>query len=242
MAELRYPKYDLEQSIEVASKIADRGVGATLTSPELAALLGYSGTNNGAYLNRIAAARLFGLIEGQGETIRVTDRAEQLLHPEYPEFADRARIEAFKAIPLYGAFLDAFRARTLPDRDGMMNALTTRFRVAPNEAGKVLGRLLLSAQQAGLFKVGGPSRMIEPSISASPSRADAEMPPAQASRQEARAALEATRRFPKIIDGALELMPAGPPWEESEYSEWLKFFDQACRVYYRIPRGGGSNS
>jgi hypothetical protein len=49
---------------------------------------------------------------------------------------------------------------------------------------------------------------------------------------------ESPRRFPKIIDGALDLMPAGPPWDEAEYREWLAFFDQACRVYYRIPRGG----
>jgi hypothetical protein len=34
-------------------------------------------------------------------------------------------------------------------------------------------------------------------------------------------------------------MPAGPPWDEPEYLEWLAFFDQACRVYYRIARGGG---
>ncbi len=46
----------------------------------------------------------------------------------------------------------------------------------------------------------------------------------------------ARRRFPKIIDGALDLMPAGPPWDEAEFVEWLSFFEQACRVYYRIPR------
>lgn len=238
--DLRYPKYDLEQSVDVARKISDRGVGATLSSHELAAALDYSGTNNGAYLNRVAAARLFGLIDGQAEAIGVTKRAERILHPDYPEAAAAARIEAFKAVTLYLAFLDAFRGRTL-ERPGMLSALVTRFRIPEDEAGKVLGRLLLSAEQAGLFKAAGNSRMIEPTLNrpdgAQPANAE-EVPYIEPGRV---AALEAPgRKFPKIIEGALDLMPSSAPWDEVEYLEWLAFFDQACRVYFRIARGGKS--
>lgn len=234
MAELRYPKYDLDQSIDVARKIAERGVGATMSSHELAAVLEYSGTNNGAYLNRIAAARLFGLIDGQADAIRATERGERIVHPDYPETAARARLEAFRSVPLYDAFLDGFRGRTLPDRDGLINTLTTRYRVPPNEAGKVLGRMILSADQAGLFQVAGHSRMIEPTFGGqSRTPATADVAPTQATTTP----VETGRRFPKIIEGALDLMPAGPPWDEAEYREWLSFFDQACRVYYRISRG-----
>jgi hypothetical protein len=44
------------------------------------------------------------------------------------------------------------------------------------------------------------------------------------------------RWFPKVIDGALDLMPAAPTWDEAEYVEWLTYFDKACRLYYRLPR------
>lgn len=237
--DLRYPKYDLEQSVEVARHIASRGAGATVSGHELAAMLDYSGTKNGAYLNRVAAARLFGLIDGQTDAISITERAERVIHPDYPETSDRARLEAFRDVPLYEAFLDAFRGRLLPDTEGMANTLVGRFKVPAEEAGKVVGRLLLSAEQAGLFRVGGHSRLIEPTYSA-PSSADSTLGVGSAAASSPVVAVSpdpTSRRFPKIIDGALDLMPAGPPWDEAEYREWLSFFDQACRVYYRIARG-----
>lgn len=235
----RYPKYDLDQSVDVARKIHERGAGSTLSSHELAALLDYSGTNNGAYLNRVAAARLFGLIDGQADAISVTDRAERILRPDYPETAEQARLEAFRIIPLYSAFLEAFRGRELPDSKGMANALVTRFKVPEPEAGQILGRLLRSAGQAGLFRVAGSGRMIEPTISNRANLSNRDEPVVLAPSSLLTTPDPGARRFPKIIDGALDLMPAGPPWDEAEYREWLAFFDQACRVYYRITREGG---
>jgi hypothetical protein len=233
--DFRYPKYDLEQSVEVARKISERGTGATLSGHELAALLDYSGTNNGAYLNRVAAARLFGLIDGQADAISVTDRAERVIHAAYPETAEQARIEAFRAVPLYSAFLDAFRGRELPDTQGMINALVGRYKVPQEEASKALGRLLRSAGQSGLYRIAGETRMIEPTYSGRSSDAQGQeipLPPPPTLLPD-----PGSRRFPKIIEGALDLMPSGPPWDEGEYREWLSFFDQACRVYYRIARG-----
>lgn len=237
-SELRYPRNDLESSIQVADKIAERGAGATVSNHELAALLGYSGVNNGTYLNRVAAARLFGLIEGNANAIKATERAEGILSPDYPATADRLRLEAFKDVPLYAAFLDGFRGRELPAPSGMINALVTRYRVPAKDAKSVLPRLLASAEQAGLFRVAGASRLIEPTL---PVESE---PPSQLAQTEATATAEplpvrtaAIRaRFPKIIEGALDLMPSGPPWDQDEYEQWLSFFDQACRVYYRIGR------
>jgi hypothetical protein len=236
-SEYRFPKYDLEQSLQVARKIIERGTGATMSSHELAAVLGYSGIKNGAYLNRVAAARLFGLIDGPSVAVSVTERAERIVHADYPETEEQARIEAFRSVPLYGAFLEAFRGRDLPDAQGMVNTLVSRFRVPENNASDVLSRLLGSAGQAGLFRIGGINRMIEPTYSIRGPRVVAEDQNPPTPTMLPISPDPGARRFPKIIDGALDLMPAGPPWDESEYGEWLSFFDQACRVYYRISRG-----
>jgi hypothetical protein len=239
----RVPQYDLDQSIEVARKITARGAGATVTNAEIASLLKYSGTANGSFLNRMAAARLFGLIEGTSKAISASDRARRIIHPEYPQTEERARLEAFKAVPLFAGFLDAYKGRDLPDDANLLNTLVGRFGVKDADAKAVLSRVLASAAQAGLFRVGGPTRMIEPTLSL-PTSDDAPASPAEAA---APAALPTTpdpgaRRFPKILDGALDLMPAGPPWDEAEYREWLAFFDQACRVYYRISRAKPESS
>jgi hypothetical protein len=244
MAEYRFPIYDLESSLEVARRITARGAGATLTGHELAAFLGYTGTANGAYLNRMASARLFGLIEGQASAIGATDRAVRILHPDYPETAERARLEAFRAVPLFGAFLEAFRGRPLPDEGGIINTLTTRFSVPPRDAKMAMARLLSSAEQAGLFSTAGPGRMIEPTIregSEPAPQSEGEEPEEPIKRAGTTtlygsALMAGVRSFPKIIEGALDLMPSGPPWDEAEYRDWLDFFDKACRVYYRIKR------
>lgn len=232
--EYRYPQYDLDQSIDVARKITDRGSGATVSGQELAAFLDYSGVNNGAYLNRVAAARLFGLIEGTSKSLTASGLAEEIIHPDRPTAEAQARLTAFRSVPLFSAFLDAYGGRELPDEHLLVNGLVGRFRVPQKEARSVLVRLLASAEQAGLFSVAGSGRMIEPSLSRPSTSAE----PEDAKPSPMPLPDPGSRRFPKIIDGALDLMPAGAPWDEAEYREWLDFFDQACRVYYRIKRGG----
>jgi hypothetical protein len=234
----------LEQSLEVARRIAERGAGATLSQPELAAFLGYKSVNNGAFITRLASARLFGFIDGSKNAYHATALAEAIIHPEYPETAAQARLDAFRAVPLFSAYLDAFRGRPVPDEQGAINALTARFGIPPKEAKSVLGRLNASADQAGLFSVAGPERMIEPSFP-SPTAPSPQATPDKPDKLEMSGSYivgepSAPRRFPKIIDGALDLMPAGPPWDADEYAEWLSFFDQACRVYYRIQRKGAA--
>ncbi|CAN5701368.1 hypothetical protein BH24CHL5_BH24CHL5_03080 [soil metagenome] len=231
---LRSPAYDLDQSLEVARKIVDRGAGATLSQPELAAFLNYKSVNNGAFITRVASARHFGLIDGIKNAYRATPLAEAIIHPDYPETAAQARLEAFRNVPLYSAYLDAFRGRPLPDDVGAVNALVSRFGIPQKDAKSILARLMASAEQAGLFKVAGSERMIEPTVGSAPTA----QPPADKLELSGTYVVgeATTRRFPKIIDGALDLMPSGPPWDEAEYQEWLSFFDQACRVYYRVAR------
>ena len=239
----RYPRYDLDSSLEVARKITERGAGATVSSHELAALLHYKSVNNGAYLTRLASARLFGLAEGQGSAIAATQRANGILHPDYPENARRLRLEAFKAVPLFAAFLDAYQGRELPGEPGMLNTLTSRFKVPPKEAKSALARMLISADQAGLFDVAGPTRMIEPSPGAVPAVSEPAESEPSVSPPPITAPLPnvSTRRLSTIIEGVLDLMPSGPPWEVDEYEQWLDFFDQACRVFYRLPRARRMN-
>ncbi|HEV8251744.1 MAG TPA: hypothetical protein VGQ66_00020 [Candidatus Limnocylindria bacterium] len=233
----RYPTYNLESALDVARRINDRGADAVLSADELAAVLGYSSKNNGAFLSRLAAARLFGFLEGQAGALTASDRAVTILQPDYPENADRARLAAFKGVPLFGAFLDAFGGRELSDDAGMKNALITRFKIPAKEAGPILARLMESAEQAGLFRVAGNrTRMIEPTIrGGTPAHTNGTgaEPPSSPPKEEPK---QLVQGLPKTITGALELLPAGREWQEDEYAEWLAFFDMACRVYYKLPR------
>src|SRR5207247_532850 len=57
-----FPYYNLAQSIEVA-KVMYEQAGGVCDRSQLAAMLKYKGTNNGGFLSRVSAAKMFGLIE-----------------------------------------------------------------------------------------------------------------------------------------------------------------------------------
>lgn len=149
---LRSVRFDLDAAIGVA-RIVDNAGG--LVSPDLlAAGLGYSGTNNGTFLTRLANARLFGLVGGRGARLELTDRGRLLLRGD-PAGAAVARQEAFLSVPLFRAVVGS-----LPETGASMNRselaalLSERFGEPPDKAPVVAAKLLDSARQAGLAYVG----------------------------------------------------------------------------------------
>lgn len=224
-----HPKYDLDSSIEVARSLHAHGGRAS--APELAALLGYGGTNNGAYLNRVAAARAFGLIagEGRGATISVTDRALAILQPDYPEGELQARLEAFTAVPLFAEFFERYEAKPLPDQPGLQNALVS-MGITEKTVGIALARLMSSAHQAGLFKV-SPNKLIRPSVtSAGSPSANVPITPG------AEAGTNVIPSRSKLLDALIEELPPEREWDEQGLKEWLDMFGRALRIHYKIPR------
>jgi hypothetical protein len=142
-------RYDLAAAIEVA-RLAD-SAGGTIAPDLLAPALGYSGTNNGAYLSRVASARLFGVVTGRGSRLELTARGRRILDGAEPD-ASLARKEAFLAVPLFRAVADAVeqRAGTLPD--DLAGWLVDEFGEVAGKAQTVADQLIASGGQAGLIR------------------------------------------------------------------------------------------
>lgn len=152
---MRVPVYSLADSLAVADAIYKKG-GGSASNDQLAAFLGYKSTNNGSYLSRVAAARIFDFVGGQGNSLTITLRAQSILMPEYTHTARAATIQAFLDVPLYKAIYDEYHGKDLPSVPfGMSNALRTRFGVAPSRVEGGLRAFLDSADQAGFFEVRG---------------------------------------------------------------------------------------
>ncbi|HXX88977.1 MAG TPA: hypothetical protein VEI83_01980 [Acidimicrobiales bacterium] len=147
---LRSVRYDLEAAIALARMVDN--AGGPLDGELLAATLGYSGTNNGTYLTRLANARLFGLVGGSGPRVELTDRARRILAGVEPG-ASRARREAFLAVPLFKAVWDTQSPGAF-DRASVAHCLSEEFGEEPQKASAMAGRLLASARQAGLLAPG----------------------------------------------------------------------------------------
>jgi hypothetical protein len=158
------PYYDLAQSIVVAQTIHEQGGGAC-SREQLAPLLKYSGTNNGGFLTRVSAAKMFGLIDESGETLRITDRAKSILSPVIAQDAERAKVEAFLAVDLFRQVFERFKGQMLPQETGLKNLLANTYQVVPGRLVPALRVMMDSAETAGFFKTAGNrSRMVMPII------------------------------------------------------------------------------
>ncbi|HXQ60040.1 MAG TPA: hypothetical protein VN799_08065 [Acidimicrobiales bacterium] len=146
----RSVRFDLEAAIAVA-RIVDNA-GGTIAPDLLAAGLGYSGTNNGTYLTRLANARTFGLLAGRGDRIDLTDRGRLILAGDAPAAALALR-QAFLSVPLFRAVFESLPAGgTLPPRPELAVTLCRDFGESEDKAPVVAAKLLDSARQAGLVR------------------------------------------------------------------------------------------
>ncbi len=162
-SEVAFPYFSLDKSIEVPKVIHERA-GGRCGRVQLASLLGYKGVKNGGFLTRMSAAKMFGLIEESGETITLTARAKKILSPVRHSDAEQARLDAFMAVELFRKVFEDFDGHTLPSADGLSNLFLTQYKVVPKQVALALRNLMDSAESAGLFSVGGRSKLIRPLI------------------------------------------------------------------------------
>jgi hypothetical protein len=234
---VRYPVYDLDDSIEVVRRLHQE-LGGSGTAAELAARLGYSGIQNGAFINRLASTRMFGLLDGTADQLTLSPRAQAILMPESPEMEAAALADAFEAVPTYKAFYDAYDGRALPAHAGRLNALQTRFNVPADRLANVLSRLERSAERAGYFQV-APDRMIRPRASGRRAvepqderRAESVTPPSRSNGAARRRGADHL-----LMQGTLaELPPSDEVWDEAGLEQWLNLVETAARVIYKLPR------
>jgi hypothetical protein len=232
---VRFPVYDLGDSIEVVRRLHHE-LGGSASAPEMAARLGYSGIQNGAFINRLASARMFGLLEGTAERLMLSERAKSILMPEDESMEASALADAFEAVPVFKAFYDAYDGRSLPAHAGRINALQTRFEVPADRSANVLSRLERSAERAGYFRVAS-DRMIRPRTSGRrPAEVSNDLPDPGATT--ARPSGTGRRGADHLLmQGAFaELPPTSEQWKEEGLEQWLELVETAARVIYKLPR------
>ena len=161
----KFPVYSLVESVAVADAVHKRG-GGSADHDHLAVYLGYKGPKNGSYINRVSAARLFGLVAGEG-TITLTQRGQAVLMPQFPRDAEQALVDAFFSVPLYKAVFDHFKGQELPPEFGMKNAFRLTWGIVPGRLDQAYKAFIDSAETAGFFNTRGTrTQLIIPVIGA----------------------------------------------------------------------------
>lgn len=150
----KFAASSLADSVAVAEAIHRKG-GGRASHDQLAAFLAYKSSNNGSYLDRVASARMFGLVEGTRGEMSPTRRAETILMPEYPEDVRPALVDAFMDVPLFQAIYEDYHGKELPPEFGLKNAMRTRYAITPSRVSDAYRSMMESADTAGLFEVKG---------------------------------------------------------------------------------------
>lgn len=164
-SEVSVPYYDLAKSIEVARLIHHSG-GGSCDRSQLAALLKYSGTNNGGFLSRISAAKAFGLIEENGDQIVLTESGKTIISPVRVQDAEQAKLDAFLGVEFFKQLFDELGGTDLPQEVGLKNLFKNKYKVVQGRVDAAVRIFLDSADQAGLFRMAGNrSKMVKPIIS-----------------------------------------------------------------------------
>lgn len=145
----RSVSYDLDAALALARHVASYVDG--VSSEELAASLGYSGVRNGAFLARLANARLFGVVAGRSSRVVITDRGRRALSAGGTD-AGSARAAAFLSVPLFRAVFDRYAGSPTPSLDELDSLLRTQLGEQPSKARVSAAKLLDSARQAGLVR------------------------------------------------------------------------------------------
>jgi hypothetical protein len=143
--------YGLEASLALAQSVARSG--GRSDADTLASALSYSGVRNGAFLSRLANARLFGLVAGRSGQVVLTDRGLRCLSAD-PAVHRVALAEACWAVPLFHRVLEDASGGVLGDVDELAGVLESRFGEDSSKSRTTARVLLESAAQAGLLRAG----------------------------------------------------------------------------------------
>lgn len=140
--------YDLDASVALARTVARSSGG--ISSDQLALSLGYSGAKNGAFLTRLANARLFGLVAGSSSRVVLADRGAQVLSAS-TAVSGQARVEAFFTVPLFRVVAEEYGEAPIPTLEELTLALRERFGEGQAKARTSAIKLLDSARQARMI-------------------------------------------------------------------------------------------
>jgi len=153
---IEFPYLDLDMSESIANGIYQRAGLGNCEIDELAAQLGQ--TVSGALRLKIAAAKMFGLIEKDGRSgYKLSSLGQEIVNDDT---APRARAAAFMNVPLYSQIFEKYKGHLLPPTKALEREMAA-LGVAAKQSDKARQVFERSARQAG-FTAQGDDRLVQP--------------------------------------------------------------------------------
>ena len=230
---IEFPYADLDDAVLVARMILDKG-GVPLAKDQLAATMGHPVTS-GAFLAKLHAARMFGLIEFVSGNSKLTDLGFDVVASDESR-VKAAKVKAFYNVPLFARAYGEFRNRPLPPRNEGLEQALVAFGVLQTRKHNARWAFDRSARQAGFFEH-GEDKLVQPVVTwvdqntDSPSRPAVENEPEIESVPVMKASSLAADEF--LIRGLLARMPhPDTEWPVAERARWLRALSVNLAMLY----------
>ncbi len=230
---IAFPYLPLEEAEEGAKAIYSEAGTASVSQPQAAAAMNMSQTSS-AFRGRLAAMKLYGLMEYDQGRIQLTDLGRAISDPHA---ALDARVEAFLRVPLYDKYASIHDGHLLP-KAAALEAEFISFGVSSKQADRARQVFDRSAKHAGFIKPGG--RFVRPITSArapTPSSDTSALPagdPVQ--RIEPRGSNgggDGGNELDPVIRALVQkIPPPGSPWGVDEQVMWLRMMAMAFSMAY----------
>jgi hypothetical protein len=218
-----FPYGDQDDAVEVGKSIYTNA-GTSCSVDQLAAYMKQS-VSSSAFRLRLSAARMFGVIEYDRTTIKLTDLGQRLVDSS-TEAA--ARVDSFLAVELYRLVFEGFRGRALPGAAGLESEMA-RLGVAQKVTDKARQVFERSARQAGFF-AHGTDRLVMPAFVVRPNPDKGS--DAVESLERPKPQAETVALDPVIAGLVARIPPVGSQWPVQEQVKWLQTVAMAFGLIY----------
>lgn len=143
-----YPVTSLSNSLEIAKAVCDAGGARSGVSKDLIASHIHASPTSGAFMQRMGAARAWGLIDGRG-SYRLTPAAEKYFFPADANDRRRALLSFLGFCRVFSELIKRFDGTKLPDDPEMFgNILHREFKIGTSWKMRVAGFFTKAALMA----------------------------------------------------------------------------------------------
>lgn len=147
-----YPRYDLEEAIEligVVSKLGRKNVSESAVAAET----GKSITNSG-FIGRVSSAKQFALVSKDGGKLSLTQLGSEVMFPSDDATKVAAVKRAFTMPTLYKELADAFGGTKIPEYSSLGNRLINDYGIEMGAKDVAAKNFIKSAEYAAVIQNG----------------------------------------------------------------------------------------
>lgn len=151
----KYPVNSFQNALEVARAVSDSGGANSEVQKSVIAHALQSSANSGAFIQRLASAKIYGVIEGGRNGYRLTNDAKLYFFPSTEGEKRNALLTLLKSAPIFAEIIKRFDGNRIPSADLLANVLLREFGLPESWKDRVARFFLKAAGDAGVLDAQG---------------------------------------------------------------------------------------